>query len=105
MAQEHLGLTLEEKLLFINCINDKINKNLKSVGFLCKLSTLLPRKSLTTIYKSLIRPHLDYGDVIYDQSLNEYLSNRIEFVQYKAELAIPKIRFRASASKAVDLFI
>ena len=77
VAQEHLGLTLDEKLLFINWINDRINKTLKSVGLLCSLSRLLPRKSLITIYKSLIRPHLDYGDVIYDQSLNESLSNRI----------------------------
>ena len=35
-----------------------------------------------------MRPHLDYGDVIYDQHLNESLSNRIESVQYKTALAI-----------------
>ena len=33
-------------------------------------------------------PHLDYGDVVYDQPLNESLSNRTDFVQYKAALAI-----------------
>ena len=57
---------------------------MKGVGLLRKLSTLLSRQS----YKSFIRPHLDYGDVIYDQPLNESLSNRIESVQYKAALAI-----------------
>ena len=88
MAHKHLGLTLDEKLSFTNCINDKINKTLKGVGLLRKLSTLLPRQSLLTIYKSFIRPHLDYGDIIYDQPLNESLSNRIESVQYKAALAI-----------------
>ena len=31
---------------------------------------------------------MDYGDVIYDQPLNEPLSNRIQSVQYKAALAI-----------------
>ena len=36
----------------------------------------------------LLRLHLDYRDVIFDQSLNEYLCNRIESVQYKAALAI-----------------
>ena len=84
VAHKHLGLTLDEKLSFTNCINDKINKTLKGVGLLRKLSTLLSRQS----YKSFIRPHLDYGDVIYDQPLNESLSNRIESVQYKAALAI-----------------
>ena len=88
VAHKHLGLTLDEKLSFTNCINDKINKTLKGVGLLRKLSTLLPRQSLRTIYKSFIRHHLDYGDVIYDQPLNESLSSRIESVQYKAALAI-----------------
>ena len=31
---------------------------------------------------------MDYSDVIYDQPLNESLSNKIESVQYKAALAI-----------------
>ena len=88
VAHKHLGLTLDEKLSFTNCINHKINKTLKGVGLLRKLSTLLPRQSLLTIYKSFIRPYLDHGDVIYDQPLNESLSNRIESVQYKAALAI-----------------
>ena len=69
VAHKHLGLTLDENLSFTNCINDKINKTLKGVGFLCKLSMPLPRQSLLTIYKSFIRPHLDYGDVIYNQPL------------------------------------
>ena len=74
--------------MFTNCINHKINKTLTGVGLLRKLSTLLPRESLPTIYKSFIRPYLDYGDVIYDQPFNESLSNRTESVQYKAALAI-----------------
>ena len=85
VAHKHLGLTLDEKLSFTNCINDKINKTLKGVGLLHKLSPLLPRQSLLAIYKSFIR-RLDYGDVIYFQPLNESLSNRIESVRYKPTL-------------------
>ena len=85
VAHKHLGLTLDEKLSFTNCINDKINKTLKGVGLLHKLSPLLPRQSLLAIYKSFIR-RLDYGDVIYVQPLNESLSNRIESVRYKPTL-------------------
>ena len=85
VAHKHLGLTLDEKLSFTNCINDKINKTLKGVGLLHKLSPLLPRQSLLAIYKSFIR-RLDYGDVIYVQPLNESLPNRIESVRYKPTL-------------------
>ena len=34
------------------------------------LQNTLPRKSLITIFKSYIRPHLDYGDIIYDRGYN-----------------------------------
>ena len=53
-----------------------------------KLRHILPRYSLITIYKSFVRPHLDYGDIIYDQPNNESFCNKIEKVQYNATLAI-----------------
>ena len=99
VAHKHLGLTLDEKLSFTNCINDKINKTLKGVGLLHRLSMLLPWQCLLTIYKSFIRPHLDYGDVIYDQPLNESLSNRLESVQYKAALAVKRAKQGSSSKK------
>ena len=53
-----------------------------------KLRHILPRHSLITICKSFVRPHLDYGDIIYDQPNNESFCNKIERVQYNAALAI-----------------
>ena len=52
------------------------------------MNLLLPHSTLLTICKSFVRPHLDYGDVIYDQPNNSRLSDKIESVQYKAALAI-----------------
>ena len=43
------------------------NKVNKAIGLLRKLQNTLPRPRLLTIYKSIIRSHLDYGDIIYDQ--------------------------------------
>ena len=70
-----------------NCINGKTNETLKGFDLLRKLSTLLPRQNLLTIYKFVIKPHLDYGNVMYNQPLNEALSNRIKSVQFKVGLA------------------
>ena len=53
-----------------------------------KLNLLLPRSSLLTVYECFIRPHLDYGDVIYDQPNLSSLANKIKSVQYNAALAI-----------------
>ena len=52
------------------------------------MNLLFPRSFLLTIYKSFVRPHLDYSDVIYDQPNNSRLSDKIESVQYNAALAI-----------------
>ena len=48
----------------------------------------LSRNSLLTIYKSFFRPHLDYGDILYEKANNEDFQKKVEKVQYKANLAI-----------------
>ena len=53
-----------------------------------RLSVNHPRKALLTIYNAIIRPHLDYGDVLYDKPNNENFQDKIEKVQYRACLAI-----------------
>ena len=69
---------LHEKLNFNAPIKEKISKANKGIGIICKLSHLLPRESLITIYKSCVRSHINYGDIIYDQPNNEHSCNMIE---------------------------
>ena len=49
--------------------------------------TFLLRGPLLIIYKSFIRPHLDYGDVIYGQHYNNSFHQKLESVRYNAALA------------------
>ena len=65
-----------------------MNKCSKRIGVIKILSVNLPRDALRRIYKSFIRPHLDYGDIIYDKPDNEFFKNKIENIQYKACIAI-----------------
>ena len=51
---------------------------MKGICIIKTLSNVLPRKSLITIYKSFVRPHLDYGDLIYDQPNNESFCQQIK---------------------------
>ena len=78
---------LDEKLNFIHHYKEKISKGNKGIGVIKKLNTL-PRKALLTLYKSFVRPNLDYGDIIYDQPNNNSFCNKLETVQYNATLAI-----------------
>ena len=87
-TQKHLGLYLDTKLNFSEHINEKIKKAVKGISVIKNPNVTSSHSSLLTIYKSFIRPHLDYGDVIYDQPNNNRLSEKIESIQYNAALAI-----------------
>ena len=78
---KHLGIVLH---LNLNCntnIDQKIKKCNKLIGLIRRLCVNLPRNALLTKYKSFIRPHLDYGDILYDKPNNENFQNKIENVQ------------------------
>ena len=86
--QKHLGLILDEKLNLFDHVSSMISKANKGIGIIRKLHSFLPRSALITLYKSFVRSHLDYGDILYDQPTNESFTRKIESVQYNAALAI-----------------
>ena len=53
-----------------------------------KLSLTLSRNSLLIIYKTFVRPILDYTNIIYDKPLTESFKYKLEMVQYNAALVI-----------------
>ena len=65
-----------------------MTKAMKGIGVVKRLSKMLPRHSLPTIYKSFLSLHLDYSDILYDQPNNKSFCQKIETVQYNAALAI-----------------
>ena len=79
--QKHLGMFLDSKLDFKEHRQNVLNKVSKTIGLLPKLQIILPRPPLITIYyKSFIRSHLDYGDIIYDQAYNVSFHQKPESV-------------------------
>ena len=80
-TQKHLGLELDKKLSLKEHLKDKFAKVNRGIGNLKKLSGFLPRPALITLYKSFIRPQLDYADIIYGQPNNLNLCNKIETCQ------------------------
>ena len=77
-SQKHLGVILDFKLTFDEHLNNVLTKVNKVVGLCSKLGDILPRTTIITIYKAFIRPHLDYGDVLYDQAFNNSFKEKLE---------------------------
>ena len=60
-------------------------KKRKINGLIRKLQPSISREALLTISKSFLRPHVYYGDVIYDQAFNKSFQNKLESVQYDVQ--------------------
>ena len=69
-THKHLGMILDTKLDFQEHLRDTLRKISKTIGLLGKIQKILSRPPLLTIYKSFIRRHLDYSDIIYDKAYN-----------------------------------
>ena len=78
--QKHLRMFLDSKLDFKEHIKNVLNKVSKTMGLLRTLPKILRRPPLITIYKSFIRPHPGYGDIIYDQAYNVSFHEKLESI-------------------------
>ena len=87
-SQKHLGIILDESLSFEEHLKTISVKTNKTLYLLRKFQNLLQSHALITLYKSFIRPYLDYGDIIYEQAFNSSFHGRLESIQYNARLAI-----------------
>ena len=67
-SQKYLGLTLDNRLTFDEHLTNVSNKISKTIRSLRKLQNILSKPSLHPTKKCFIRPHLDYGDIIYKQA-------------------------------------
>ena len=89
-SQKYLRMALDSKLTFHYHLDIVFTKGRKTTGLSRQLNYFLPRVALLTIFKAFIRPHLDYGDVLYDLAFNSTFYDKLESIQYNACLAITR---------------
>ena len=87
VCTKHLGVYLDERLNFRKHISEKVKKANKGIGLLKFLSKYTTRRVLDMMYKLYVRPHLDYGDVLYHNQIKESM-DLLESVQYNAGLIV-----------------
>ena len=69
------------------------------MGLLRELQNLLPGLTLIIIYKAFVRPPLDYGDILYDQTYNSSSHEKLESIQYNSCLALARAISGSSKGK------
>ena len=65
-THKHLDVLLDKRLAFDRHVEEMNLRANEGIGLITRLRRYLPRNSLLSIYKTFIKPHLDYGDVVYD---------------------------------------
>ena len=84
-STKHLGVILDEKLNFRKHILEAIEKAKKGLSLMKFLSNHVNRKTLVLTYTMYVRPHLEYGDIIF-HNCADYLMKSLESIQYQAGL-------------------
>ena len=90
---KHLGMILDSKLDFQSHIKEAIQKARPGIGIIRFLSKYVSRDILDQINKLYVRPHLDYGDIVYhkyDPQMHLNFTQRLERTQYCAALAVTR---------------
>ena len=109
---KHLGLIFEPNLTFGKHLHDKMMIAKKNIGIIKHLNKFLPLKTLTLMYKALVRSHLEYCDIIYHipHVLNtpyvgislHSLMEKVESIQYQSALAVTGSWKGSSRAKLYD---
>jgi hypothetical protein len=86
LTHKHLGLTFNTSLTWSDHISTLTTKAGRCVGLLQRICRKVPRQCLEILYKTMIRPILEYGNIIFDGSPDTY-TNRLEHIQRQAALA------------------
>ena len=115
-----LGIIVDKNLRFSNHIIDKVNKVNQIMGIVRRTMVYLNRHNFNLLYMSLVRPHLEYENVVWspflksDITLIENIQRRatryipdISKLEYQARLEalnLPTLQFRRIRSDMIESF-
>ncbi|KAI8512804.1 hypothetical protein Bbelb_094430 [Branchiostoma belcheri] len=86
-SHKHLGVTLTSKLTWSAHVEAMTNKARRTAGMLCALRKKVPKTILLQLYKIIVRPVLEYADIVWG-GLTMRDQKTIESVQYRSARVI-----------------
>ena len=99
---KHLGLTLSTDLRFHDHVNNIIRTINMLLGPIYPVAKFLSRSILENIYKTYIRPHFDYCDIIYDGNLTTTDAARLQTLQNRCARLVTGAMFRSSTTALLN---
>ena len=103
--EKDLGVTFDERLEFNKHIENVIGKANQMLGLIKRTFSYLNKNTFLKLYKSLVRPHLEYGNIIWNPIYKKQ-SASIEKVQRRATKLLKECKEMSYAQRLVylDLF-
>ena len=89
--ERDLGVTFDTNLKFDSHINNVINKANQALGIIKRNFKYMDEEALLTLYKSIVRPILEYGQPVWAPFLLRQ-SRALESIQRRATKLIPSIK-------------
>ena len=89
--EKDLGVTIDSDLKFQAHVSKAVNKALRMLGLVCATFTCIDETTLPKLFTSMVRPHLEYGNVIWSPRYRRE-SAEIEKIQRRATKLIPNLR-------------
>ena len=88
--EKDLGITIDDQLSFRKHISNKVSKANSMIFLMKNTFKYLDTEMFKLLYKSLIRPHLEYGSPVWSPTLKIDINN-IEKVQRRATRLVPEL--------------
>lgn len=89
-SEKDLGITFQQNLKFDEHIRNVVNKANRLLGLVKISFSYIETTSFLTIYETIIRPIIDYGDSVLNPSLKKHIQI-IENIQRRGTKLVPDI--------------
>ena len=101
-SEKDVGVTFSNDLKFKKHINTIINKSNQLIGLIKRSFTHTDKQMLLKLYKSIVRPHLEYANVIWHPFYKNQLE-ALENVQRRFTKIIPGMGDKSYYERLLDL--
>ncbi len=107
MKIKYLGIQLDPNLTFSEHVDYVKKKTIGKIKLLGRLNMVLSQETMLHLYKTLIMPIIDYGDVIYNcmSQKDANILQRLQNMAFKNILRVPRLTSTDEIHRDLDMLM